>query len=427
MLKEFEKIIGYEGVKKELELICDIVKNFEKYEKLGVSFPGGILLAGEPGVGKTLMAKCFIEATGLKPFVCRKNKSNGEFVDEIKRVFDEAVKEAPSIVFLDDMDKFANEDSKHRDAEEYVTVQSCIDEAKGKNVFVIATVNELIKIPDSLWRVGRFDKTLYILSPVGEDAKKITKYYLSKLDVVENIDSAAVANLLDGSSCAMLETVINKAGMYAGFYNKSKIDMDDIVRAFLNVKYGMVDEENCENAENEESRIISIHESGHAAVAEILFPGSVNLVVASKDYINNHSKAFTSIARENIDIDPYKRKIYSVMIDLAGKAATEVMLNTIDIGCHKDMRHAFGLAEELVNNACAYGFDAFLRSDSGQGIADRKDYLVAKEVEKLYINTKHIIENNKEYVLALSKELLEKRVLIRSDIDRIKSMVNIKQ
>ena len=108
--KEFEQVIGYRTIKDELIKICDIMQNSDFYEKLGVKVPSGLLLLGEPGLGKTLMANCFIKASGRRAFVCRKDKPDGDFVKHIKSVFDEGVKNAPSIVFLDDMDKFANGD-----------------------------------------------------------------------------------------------------------------------------------------------------------------------------------------------------------------------------------------------------------------------------------------------------------------------------
>ena len=137
-MRELDRVIGYESIKQELYRIIDIVRNPEKYKKLGVSVPKGILLSGDPGIGKTLMAKCFIKETGLKVFIIRKDKPDGDFVDYIRETFEKAAKEAPSIVFLDDLDKFANEDRMHLDAEEYVAVQTCIDECKNQAVFVVA-------------------------------------------------------------------------------------------------------------------------------------------------------------------------------------------------------------------------------------------------------------------------------------------------
>ena len=112
-MQEFDKIIGYGSIKKELMRICDIMRNEELYKKLGVFVPSGLLLYGAPGVGKTTMANCFIAASGRKAFVCRKDKPDGDFVNEIKRTFEKAAENAPSIVFLDDMDKFANGDDRH--------------------------------------------------------------------------------------------------------------------------------------------------------------------------------------------------------------------------------------------------------------------------------------------------------------------------
>ena len=154
----FDTIVGYEDIKLELMRILDQLRNPEKYAALGVTEPHGLLLHGVPGVGKSTFAKCFLEACGRNAFICRKDKPNGDFVKEIVRIFSEAMENAPSVVLLDDLDKFSNEDENHRDAEEFVTVQACIDQAKDKPVFVIATANNIRKLPVSLTRAGRFDQ-----------------------------------------------------------------------------------------------------------------------------------------------------------------------------------------------------------------------------------------------------------------------------
>ena len=109
-MSEFEKIIGYEDIKAELARFASVLKEPERYSKLGVTTPSGILLYGEPGLGKTLMAKCFIAETGCKVFTLRKEKPNGDFVNQIKETFEAAKKDSDgvTIIFLDDMDKFAN-------------------------------------------------------------------------------------------------------------------------------------------------------------------------------------------------------------------------------------------------------------------------------------------------------------------------------
>lgn len=99
-MKEFDKIFGYENEKQEMRRLCDVLRNRAKYEALGITLPKAILLYGEPGLGKTLMAKAFIAETSRKVFHCKKNKSNGEFVAEIKSTFENAIKDAPSLYFL---------------------------------------------------------------------------------------------------------------------------------------------------------------------------------------------------------------------------------------------------------------------------------------------------------------------------------------
>lgn len=219
-MNNFDKIIGYDSIKKELLQICDMLRNENIYSELGAKLPNGVLLYGDPGLGKTLMAKCFIEESRLKAFTIRKNKSEN-FVEYISEVFNEAKNNAPSIVFLDDMDKFANEDNHHRDAEEYVAVQSAIDDIQGCNVFVLATVNEYRKLPSSLTRSGRFDRSIEVCSPSSADSIKIIEYYLKDKKISENINIEDISKMISYSSCAELETIMNEAAIIAGYKRKN--------------------------------------------------------------------------------------------------------------------------------------------------------------------------------------------------------------
>ena len=169
-MSAFEKIIGYDSVKAELKMLCDCWKHPDKYEKLGCKPPHGLLLSGEPGIGKTLFATCMIEECGLPHFVCRKDKSNEAFLEELKAGFENAKASAPAILLLDDMDKFSNDSvEEHRDTEEYVAVQSLMDDAKECGVYVIATVNCWYNLPSSLLRSGRFDVKIRMQMPQIED------------------------------------------------------------------------------------------------------------------------------------------------------------------------------------------------------------------------------------------------------------------
>lgn len=415
-MSEFDKIIGYKDVKVELFRLCDVIKNADKYKALGVAPIGGLLLDGEPGVGKTFMANCFIKESGRKAFVCRKNKPDGEFVNEIKNMFTEAAENAPSIILLDDMDKFANEDDYHKNAEEYVTVQSCIDEIKGKDVFVIATTNGTRKLPDSLLRAGRFDFVIKVDTPEGQDAIDIVKYYLSQKKAVSEIDAEEVARLLNGRSCATLETVINTAGQYAGYEKKEMIDVDDIIRACLRVIYNAPESAAPHNPVILERT--SYHEAGHAVVAEILEPNSVDLVSVRKN--TGTVGGFTSYHNPDdywISKTHMENRVIAV---LAGKAATEIVYGDVDTGANNDLHRAFDLVQRFADNYCSYGFGYWEEWDSSPTRLSRREDRITADMEAYYARARKILLENRDFLERLAERLREKDTVVSSEIQEIK-------
>lgn len=415
-MSEFDKIIGYKDVKVELIRLCDVIKNEEKYKALGVSPIGGLLLNGQPGVGKTLMANCFIKESGRKAFICRKNKPDGEFVNEIKSMFLKAAENAPSIIFLDDMDKFANEDDYHRNAEEYVTVQSCIDEVKGKDVFVLATANGTKNLPDSLLRAGRFDTVITVNAPEKEDAVEIVRYYLSTKKSVSDVNAEDIARLLTGKSCAELETVINTAGQYAGFENKEYIDMDDITRACLRVIYHAPESATPHNKSVLEK--IAYHEAGHTVAAEMLENGSVDLVTVRK---NTGQIGGLTCYRFPDDYWVSKKSMENrVIAILAGKAATEIVFGETDTGANNDLHRVFDIVSRFADDYCSYGFGYWEdRSSSPTRLEKREDRITA-DMEKYYAEAKKLLLENRTFLDNLAKRLQEKDTLVYSEIREIK-------
>lgn len=129
-MNSFDKVIGYKSIKRELLQICDMIRNRTIYEKMGARLPHGLLLYGDPGLGKSLLANCFMEECGLNTVTVRRDKGGDAFINSIAQAFAKAKEEAPSVLLLDDMDKFANEDSSRCDAPEYVAVQAGIDDVK---------------------------------------------------------------------------------------------------------------------------------------------------------------------------------------------------------------------------------------------------------------------------------------------------------
>ena len=414
MKSRFEKIIGYEAEKKELDLICDILANGQKYKDLGVYTPRGLMIHGKPGLGKTTMAKELIRIVNRNTYTIRKNDSDGSFVRRISSTFEEARKNAPSIVFLDDLDKFSDcDNNKKNNTDEFVAVQSAIDDSKDYEVFVLATANDIDDIPDSLLRTGRFDKIIEVNTPTLDDSKKIVDYYLKKKAKVCNVDSELIAKIIRGKSCSDLETVVNEAGLYAAYNNKDVIENDDIIKACLRIIFKA--SESTESYTDEYKEIAAIHECGHALVSELLEPGSVNLV--SIHNYKGYSNGVTSCnnAEANSSLDQKKE----IMISLAGKAATDIILNIKDNGTYSDIRRAESLVKNMLEDA-PFSFNTFAYCyDSSQVFANSMQTTVSFILDMIYDEVKTMIFNNKDLIIKLKDKLIEKSYLINDDIKQI--------
>jgi len=431
-MSKFDMIIGYAAVKKELCQIADILRNRDAYDKLGVSTPRGLLLHGEPGVGKSLMASAVIEESGRPAFICRKAKPDGDFIKEIKATFDKAVAEAPSIVYLDDMDKFANGDERHPDAEEYVTVQSCIDETKGKEVFILATANNLRCLPRSLYRVGRFDRTIKIDTPHGQDAIEIITRYLSTKKVVENVDAKTIARIMNGRSCAELETVINEAGLYAGYERAESITMEHFMEACMRTVFNVsatledYDDDDVYTRLSDSDNVIAqivYHETGHAVVSEILCPESVSLVSA---YNSGGARGgFINYYNDETCAPLYWAKS-RIIGALGGMAAIEQKYGIFDLGCERDLENAFDRTKELVVNNCISGFHLHCNGyEDSEHLKAEQEQAVSAEIEKFYRKAKEIISLNHDFFEKIAAALAEKKLLSAVDIQKIKSECTI--
>ncbi len=430
-MSAFDKVIGYSAEKKELRQIADVLKNGEAYAKLGVAAPRGLLLHGEPGVGKTLMATALVKESGRKVFLCRKDKPNGDFVKAIRSTFREATEAAPSIVFLDDMDKFTNGDENHRDAEEYVTVQSCIDDVKGKDVFVLATANNIRTLPRSLLRAGRFDRVIRIRSPRGADAVKIIRHYLDGKSFVGDMDAETIARIMDGRSCAELETVINEAGLFAGFERAERITMDHFLAACLKTVFDVTgkfdDDDDCcdeeeKSAAPEPAAIlpqIVYHEAGHAVISEVLCPGSVTLISARA--CKGRIGGFTSYYNDN-SLSPLRWQQTRALAALGGMAAIEQKFGIEDSGNSEDLNQARRILTDLITENAICGF-RYLDSPyrpSNDLLADQEKAAVS-ELERYYRRAKEILTLNAAFLEKIAAALAQKGLLTARDIETIKN------
>ena len=415
-MNAFDKIFGYRSIKKELETLTDMMTNEEKYKKLGVSIPRGLLLYGNPGVGKTLMATCFIESSGRPCFTVRKDKADGDFVNEIKNTFNKAKEAAPSIVFLDDLDKFSDSKGHNSNDEEYVTVQACMDDIKEYNVFVIATANDKRFLPDSLIREGRLGRMISVDNPKGQDAVDIIRHFLEGKEFVNEVNAEDVAKMIGGSSCAELESSINEAGIFAGIQGKEKIDFEDLKRGIMRIMFSAP--ESLEDVPEEVLLATAYHEAGHTVIAEITSPGSVGLV--SILVHDGPTRGITSLIETDRYWDDKSNLEDRVKTTLGGKAATEIIYGKTDIGANDDLQRAYRIVSRFVDNYCSFSFDSFDHPGSSDELRGRKDCRITHEIERYYFDTKRVLVEHKQFLDAIAKALVEKKILVSSEIQEIK-------
>ncbi len=417
MKKEiFNNIIGYNDIKKTLKTIVDMLTNEEKYKELGCNIAHGLLLYGPPGTGKTSIANEIIKNVNRKSYTIRKTKADGSFIDYINSIFEEAINNQPSIILLDDLDKFSENDERSSQ-EEFVTIQALIDMVKNDDIFIIATVNEMHRLPRSLKRAGRFDIQLKISHPKEEDAYKIFNYYLKTKKISKKVNIRNISYILTNSSCADLEKVCNQAGIYAAFKNKKKIGMEELIRAALELKY----ETNIEDINEDDNYSINIayHEAGHALIGELLEPGSISFITIAKN--DSDTKGLT-IFHENedyfYDIKYMQNRIKTL---LAGKASIELVFNTCDVGANSDIRRAYDIAKRFIDNYCMNDFNSWIDiyEETPEIVKESKACNTSMILDNYFNEVKTILEANREILDNLASELYKRKILFKDDIKRI--------
>ncbi|MCR5066980.1 MAG: AAA family ATPase [Erysipelotrichaceae bacterium] len=416
----FENIIGYESTKKELSIIVDMFRNPEKYDRIGAKPVSGVLLYGAPGTGKTTMLKDMIDACGVPTYVLRKDKANDQFIDTICEAFEEAKKNAPSIVFMDDMDKFADTDD--RCPEEYAVVQSCIDDVKDAKVLALATVNEPDRLPRSLRRAGRFDKTIKLGNPGREDCEKIVRHYLDQKGCSADIDYHEVARLLGGCNCATLEAIINEAGIMAAFDNRDSVSNQDIINATLNVVYDTPAAVSSESSQTDPT--LAYHEAGHAVISELLEPGSIN-IISTANRSGDDVGGFTSYQQAEEYFNSIDYMENRVMCLLGGKAANDIVFGITDVGCNDDLNRAYDIVSRFIDNYCSYGFNNWEgiceHLGNSDGLMSRKETLVSFEMSKYYQKVRRMLIENRPFLDKLAETLMKDKVITYHTVQNIKN------
>ena len=413
-MSKMDRIIGYSSIKERLLEISDMVKHPEIYEAMGAKAVRGIMLIGAPGMGKTMMAYAFLEACGVSTFILRRNKPNDEFICEIKRVFTEAAKQEPSVILLDDLDKFAAEDRKD---DELIAVQACIDEVKEKRVYVIATVNQVYRLPSSLRRAGRFDCQIEVPRPTPEDAEAVVTYYLRGKKLADGVRIQDVAKMMHEKSCAELEAVINMAAAYAAGERKDNIQMWHIVKAFLTHQHGIVGEG---KGDLSQRRHVAYHEAGHVVIAELLRRGAVGIAYVYET-VNGERGGIVSRCKSYYDEESEIRGA------LGGIGATELVYGKVDGGARDDYDLArdeiYEFASRGIYGAQYLGLEAY---SGTHRISDEKrnllENLVVYEMQRNMEWVKKMLVTHRAFLDAVASALLEKKILLYSDLEELRNL-----
>jgi len=254
----FDDVAGLEEVKEELWEIVDFLKNPEKYRKMGAKIPKGILLYGPPGTGKTLLARAIAGETNSKFFPA----SGSEFVEKyvgvgakrVRTILEKARKEAPSIIFIDEIDAIGAKRSLDSNNEKDQTLNQLLIEMDGFNndetVIVIAATNRLDMLDEALTRPGRFDRSIYVGNPDIKSREEIFKVHIRNKPISSEIDIKDLAKRTHGMSGAHISNIANEAAIYAVRKNKKVIEKEDLILAIEKIigglekkNYKMIEEE----------------------------------------------------------------------------------------------------------------------------------------------------------------------------------------
>lgn len=409
-----EKVIGYDSIKETLRQIADVLKRPEAYKKKGVSMPRGLLMESAPGLGKSLMASILMEESGRKSFVFRRINEGNTFLGEMKDIFDIAKEEAPSILLLEDLNLYVESNSPY--APEWACLQACIDETSDADIFVIATTNDTRYMPQSLLRPGRFDYILNLNPPLGKTAENIVSYYLRDKNLAKDVQISDIIKAMPQVSCATLETVMNLAAINSVYHDHAHVQKEDIIDALLKVVYNLR-KADCEE-DPQEHQMIAVHEAAHAVVGEVLHSGSIGIITirGSHGAIGGMESGFAVYAKSEEEFQD------EIIKTLAGKAGTALIYGIMDIRAAADIKKADQLLDIWLCHFAGGGFSGVEPSENrlSEPRLSYNEAIKSAKLEELYRRAYKILYDNRDFLLAVQKELLEHETLLNSDLEKIR-------
>lgn len=420
----FKNVAGLEEIKEELQETIDFINNSHKYTKMGAKIPKGILFHGPPGTGKTLLAKAvagetnstFLYASGSE-FV---EKYVGVGAKRVRSMFEKAKKDAPSIIFIDEIDAIGARRNLDSNNEKDQTLNQLLSEMDGFNtsetVVVIGATNRLDLLDEALLRPGRFDRHIYVGNPNIKAREKILKVHTKNKPLHSGVSIEDIANKTHGLSGAQLANIANEAAIIAVRKNKNKVDCEDFNQAIERVLAGL--EIKNPSILLKEKKTVSIHEAGHALVSKILKTDMVQKIsIVPRGQALGYVLKFPEEERYLLTEKELMGKITGL---LAGRAAEKVVFNEITTGAKDDLTKATQIAQEMV---CSYGMSKLGNiSIDEYYIKNNYDTIrreMKKIIDKCFENALKIVEDNKIILFHISDLLMKQETITSEELDKI--------
>jgi cell division protease FtsH len=440
----FKDVAGAHGAKRELEEIVQYLKDPKRFQRLGGQIPKGVLLVGPPGTGKTLLARAvageanapFFSITGsdfMEMFV-------GVGASRVRNLFDDAKKNAPSIIFIDELDSIgrrrgAGVGGGHDEREQ--TLNQMLSELDGfepnVNVIVMAATNRPDILDPALLRPGRFDRRVTVDLPTLHERLQILQIHIKEKPLGEDVELEKLARGTPGFSGADLANILNEAALLAARRNKDTINMDDINDSRDKVLMGL-ERENLTLTE-EECQLLAYHEAGHAVTAVVL----PNTDPIHKVTIVPRGRAMgvtQQLPERDRYLYPREYMLDRLAVMMGGRAAEELVMNTSTSGAENDLKQATQLARKMVTDwgmsellghvGLGNGSDeVFLGEEMGhrrqysEATAREIDQAVKAILDEAYNRARQTLVDHREGLDALVKELLDKEEISGSEVLRI--------
>ncbi len=420
----FNDVAGLEEVKEELAEIIDFLKNPEKYRQMGAKIPKGVLLYGPPGTGKTLLARAIAGETNSKFFP----SSGSEFVEKyvgvgakrVRALFEKARKEAPAVIFIDEIDAIGAKRSLESNNEKDQTLNQLLIELDGFNnqetVIVIGATNRLDMLDEALQRPGRFDRNIFIGNPDIKSREEIFKVHIKDKPISSRIDVSDLAKRTHGMSGAHISNIANEAAILAVRKNKNIIDIDEFNAAIEKV-IGGLERKSAKIIDSEKKRV-SFHEAGHALVGKIL-----NTDLITKISIIPRSQALGYVLYtpdEERFLITREELFDKIKVILGGRAAEEVIFGNISTGAKDDLKKANQIAYQMV---CEYGMsnleNRFYEPNIIQGCFNIIDKEISQIIEQCYKESIDLVNSQKDILSMVASRLYKKETLTGEELDSL--------